>query len=113
MDHLYGRAKSKNLVQRRLALGLLLQADRENSASQMRLFTTAKKMFSINLSEAETQEALKFYGEEQPHMVIGYSKELETCYQKNYEQFLNLKYNPAKNMEQTDAYFRDGGESNY
>lgn len=105
--------KAKILSNGDLLWGYYYRRTGKNSASQMRLFTTAKKMFSINLSEAETQEALKFYGEEQPHMVIGYSKELETCYQKNYEQFLNLKYNPAKNMEQTDAYFRDGGESNY
>lgn len=59
------------------------------------------------------RKALKFYGEEQPQMVIGYSKELETCYQKNYDQFLNIKYNPAKNMEQADPYFRDGGDSSY
>ena len=65
----------------------------------------AKKMISINLSEDEAHEALKYYAEEQPHMIVGYTKELETSFQKKFTEFLNLKYNPAINAEHADPYF--------
>ncbi|MDE6895688.1 MAG: hypothetical protein K2P43_05825, partial [Lachnospiraceae bacterium] len=49
----------------------------------------------ISLSEELTREALQYYGEEQPQMIIGYDAELERMYQKNFPAFLELKYNPA------------------
>lgn len=93
-------------------MGILLQTDRKKQCKPDELYTTARKILQLIFLN-HIPEALKFYGEEQPQMVIGYSKELETCYQKNYDQFLNIKYNPAKNMEQADPYFRDGGDSSY
>ena len=62
----------------------------------MRLYTAEKKLHHISLTEKNTQDALKIYLEEQPHMVIGYSKELEKLYNKKFNEFLDLKYNPAK-----------------
>lgn len=63
--------------------------------SQMQLYTAEKKSFYISLSESLTKEALRYYGEEQPHMIVGYSAELEQMYQKSFPAFLDLKYNPV------------------
>ncbi|MDE6960721.1 MAG: hypothetical protein K2P27_07655 [Lachnospiraceae bacterium] len=63
--------------------------------SQMQLYTADKKSIYISLSESLTKDALRYYGEEQPHMIVGYSAELEQAYRKNFQAFLDLKYNPV------------------
>lgn len=56
---------------------------------------TYEKAVYIGLSEQLTKEALRYYGEEQPQMIVGYDSELDRMYQKNFQAFLDLKYNPA------------------
>ena len=97
--------KANILANRDLVWGYYFKQTGKYSVSQLRVFNMAKKMISINLSEDEAHEALKYYAEEQPHMIVGYTKELETSFQKNFTEFLNLKYNPAINAEQADPYF--------
>ncbi len=79
-----------------LVWGYYFRRTGRNSVSEMRLYTAEKKLHHISLTEKNTQDALKIYLEEQPHMVIGYSKELEKLYNKKFNEFLDLKYNPAK-----------------
>ena len=52
-------------------MGLLFQADGKIQRQPAPRFNMAKKMISINLSEDEAHEALKYYAEEQPHMIVG------------------------------------------
>lgn len=75
-----------------------------HSASEMRLFTAGKGRYVVNLSESDTHTALEFYGSEQPQMIVGYSKDLEKTYSKDFNGFLNLKYNPAKQAAASDPY---------
>lgn len=101
--------KADILSNKELVWGYYFKQTGKYSSSQLRVFNKDKKMFSINLSESEAHEALKYYAEEQPHMVVGYTKELETSFQKNFTEFLNLKYNPAIQAEEVDSYFRNDG----
>ena len=87
--------KARILANKDLVWGYYFRRTGRNSVSEMRLFTKEKDRFGINLSEGNTQAALRIYGEEQPHMVIGYSGELEKMYNKDFNGFLELKYNPA------------------
>lgn len=76
------------------------------SVSEMRLYSKDRKMSNISLTEKQTQEALKVYGEEQPQMVIGFSSDLEKMYNKNFNAFLEMKYNPASRGENSgDGFF--------
>ena len=88
--------KAKILANKDLVWGYYFRRTGRNSVSEMRLFTKERDRFGINLSEGNTQEALKIYAAEQPHMVIGYSSELEKMYNKDFNAFLGLKYNPAQ-----------------
>ncbi len=96
--------KAQIAVNKDLVWGYYFQRTGRNSVSEMRLFTKDKKQLHISLSEKHTQEALKYYVAEQPHMVVGYSSDLEKMYNKDFSAFLNLKYNPAMQA----ASFNDG-----
>lgn len=65
------------------------------SVSEMRLFTKDRTQHGISLSEKHTQDALKIYVDEQAQMVVGYSKDLEKMYNKDFNGFLELRYNPV------------------
>lgn len=97
--------KAMILANKDLIWGYYYRRTGRNSVSEMRLYTKERKLFHVSLSEADTQSALKIYVEEQPHMVIGYTNELEKMYNKNFTDFMNLKYNPAKNAAEADPYF--------
>lgn len=101
--------KADILVNKDLVWGYYYRRTGRHSVSEMRLFTKDKKMICIGMSEDQTQEALKYYGAEQPQMIIGYTKELEKSYQKNFNEFLELKYNPAMRAASADAYYNNGG----
>lgn len=87
--------------------GYYYQRTGKHSVSEIRLYFTDKSMRSISMPETMAQEALKLYTDEQPQMVIGYDKELEKKFRKDFEGFLNLKYNPAKQAAQTAELFGD------
>lgn len=93
---IYMSGTSAQIVQNHdLAWGYYFKRSGKNSVSQMQLYTADKKSIYINLSEVQTREALQYYGQEQPQMIVGYDAELERMYQKNFPAFLELKYNPA------------------
>lgn len=87
--------KAKILANKDLIWGYYYYRSGRSSVSEMRLFDKSKNMFSIDLSEKNTKEALQFYMSEQPHMVIGYGSDLEKMYNKDFASFMELKYNPA------------------
>lgn len=92
----YMSGPSAKIVQNHdLVWGYYFKRTGKNSVSQMQLYTADKKSIYISLSEELTKEALRYYGEEQPQMIVGYDSELEKMYQKNFPAFLDLKYNPA------------------
>ncbi len=74
------------------------------SVSEMRVYMIGKKIHHIPLTEAQTQEAMGYYGAEQPHMVLGYSAELLNMFNKNFQDFLNLKYNPVRQQQAQDPF---------
>ncbi|MCI8951391.1 MAG: hypothetical protein HFG49_15390 [Lachnospiraceae bacterium] len=97
-------AKAKILANKELIWGYYYSRTGRNSVSEMRLYTKAKKLFHISLSEKDTQEILKIYAAEQPHMVVGYTSELEKMYNKNFNGFLELQYNPAMRESSEDPF---------
>lgn len=78
-----------------LIWGYYFRRTGRNSVSEMRLYTVNKKIEHVSLSESETKEALQYYATEQPHMLIGYSADLEKTWQKDFSAFLEMRYNPA------------------
>lgn len=71
------------------------------AVSEIRTYTMSKKLISVSMSEANAMEALKNYNEEQLHMVVGYSKDFEAMFNKNFNEFLNMKYNPYMQEQNT------------
>lgn len=49
-----------------------------------------KKKTILMKSEREAQEVLKFFAQTQPHVIVGYSDELRTICQNNFNQLLQL-----------------------
>lgn len=87
--------KAKIINNKDIVWGYYYSRTGRNSVSEMRLFSKSKNMTCISLSEKDTQTALKFYAAEQPQMVVGYGADLEKMYNKDFNSFLELKYNPA------------------
>lgn len=77
------------------------------SESNIRLFTINKNMIKINASESQTDEILRNYQDNQPHIVIGYTKELDKLYNKSFDEFLNLKYNKPYSTDDNDEDIDD------
>ena len=66
------------------------------------LRTFAKKSFTVAVSnEGEAQEALQYISQEIPGAVVGYDNELNKMYQKDFQNFLQLKYN---HREENDSF---------
>lgn len=99
--------KADILPNSNLVWGYYYRRTGRNSVSEMRLFTAEKKQYHIGMSESETQEALQYYASEQPQMIVGYTAELEKTYQKDFNGFLELKYNPAKSQASADSYYNN------
>lgn len=89
-----------------LVWGYYFRRTGKNAVSQMRLYTADKKFVYISLSEEQTREALRYYGDKQPQMIVGYDAELERMYQKNFPAFLELKYNPAMKEAPEGAFLK-------
>jgi len=88
-------ANARLISNRDLVWGYYYYRSGRHGTSELRLFDINKKNYFIGMSEERATEALEIYGENQPHIVPGYSKELEKLYNKNFDEFLNLKYRPA------------------
>lgn len=99
--------KCSILPNKDLVWGYYFRRTGRNSASEMRLYTKEKKLYHISLSESQTKEALQYYIAEQPHMVIGYTSDLEKTYQKKFQEFLELRYNPAMREAEANSWYGD------
>lgn len=75
-----------------------------NSVSQTRTFNKDHKMVAINISREDSDKLLQAYADTQPQMVLGYKKELEKQYNKDFAGFLNLRFNQAQNVPQNDNF---------
>lgn len=74
-----------------------------NAVSQINAFTIQKAAITIPVSESCANQILDLYAAGQPHMVTGFSTDLEKTYKKDFPAFLNMKYNQAVAAEQYDA----------
>lgn len=61
--------------------------------SYVRMYNTKKRMLYVNAPEAIAYEILEYLDQITSHMVLGYSKELNTMFNRDFNGFLNLKYN--------------------
>ncbi|QUH18655.1 DUF6709 family protein [Alkaliphilus sp. B6464] len=64
-----------------------------NRSISIKLFDINKRYTSLNVKkDAEADQILQIYNDIHNHMVIGYSRELEKCFQKDFDTFLGMKY---------------------
>ena len=71
-----------------------------HSESTLRLYDINRHLHSLSASEKEAKAALAVYEQQQPHMVLGYSKEMEKLHDKDFQGFLNLRYNrPVEELQ--------------
>lgn len=76
-----------------------------NPVSQIRFFDCDKKNKNIDIPNRKYEDMLKVYAENQPQMLLGYDKDWEKMYKKNFEEFLNLRYNQTINsLMSEDSY---------
>lgn len=90
-----------------LVWGYYYHRSGRHSESSLRLFDVNKRMHTLSATEKEAMAALEVYGQQQPHMVLGYKKELEKMYQKDFQGFLNLRYN--RPVDEFNEGFTDSG----
>ena len=86
--------KARILSNKDLIGGYYFRRTGRNSVSEMRLYKTDKTIVHIDMTENETKEALGYYAQEQPHIIVGYSADLEKKWQKDFNGFLDMQYNP-------------------
>lgn len=85
--------------------GYYYQRTGRYAVSQAWLYDKNKKCTMINVSQADANRILENFVVNQPHVVIGYSKELEKLFKKEFDQFLALKYNvPEQSQEPNYGY---------
>ncbi|MBQ9120530.1 MAG: hypothetical protein IJY09_10855 [Lachnospiraceae bacterium] len=103
------------LVNKNLVWAYYYKRTGRNAVSQVRTFNKDKKMVVINLSEALSKQLLAAYAEMQPQMVLGYDRDLEKMYNKDFTGFLNLRYNQAQQQmaENTADFGSDYMNSGY
>lgn len=84
-----------------LVWGYYFRRTGRNSVSEMRLYKKDKSIAHLSMSEAETKQSLQYYAAEQPQIIVGYSSDLEKTWQKDFDKFLEIRYNPAMRGETT------------
>lgn len=88
------------LENRDLVWGYYYRRTGRNSESSLRLYDINRRLHTLAASEKEAMAALNVYEQQQPHMILGYKKELEKTFQKDFQGFLNLRYNrPAEDFQ--------------
>lgn len=97
-------ARAKLITNKDILWGYYFKRTGRNSVSEMRLYAIDKTILHVPLSETETHNALQYYADEQPQMIVGYNADLEKMFAKNFEEFKELKYNPAMREAAGDAF---------
>ncbi|HCL01091.1 MAG TPA: hypothetical protein DHW61_01490 [Lachnoclostridium phytofermentans] len=77
----------------------------KHSQSLVRTFNMNKKKLEINACKADAGALLQYYQESQPQMMVGYDKDLEKCFNKDFQTFLGYCYNDAKAKQETEDLF--------
>jgi hypothetical protein len=73
------------------------------SISQLRVFKADKKMTAINMSRSEVMAVLECMADRLPHVMLGYDKELDKKFKRDFQGFLELRYNPVQ-RQATNPY---------
>ena len=75
--------------------------------SKIITFDINKNQVSFDVSSSESDIVLQNWSINQPHMMLGYDEDLKRTFNKDFETFLNLKYNVAKSeqSEQTESAY--------
>lgn len=68
----------------------------KNAASQIRFFDLQHKTTYVNISKALADNVLSSLDMSFKHMVVGYDANLQKMYNKNFSEFLNIRYNETK-----------------
>ena len=66
-----------------------------HAESLVRIFTKDKSSVDIHVSKKIAMQILDHYSTTQSHMVIGYDKDLESLFNAEFDEFLEIKYNAA------------------
>lgn len=74
------------------------------SESKVKTFDINKKMVAIDASKADSDIILECYSNEQPQVVVGYDKEWEKTYNKDFQTFLGYRYNAAKQQAEEESF---------
>jgi len=116
---IYMRGMSSYLMENRKQVwAYYFRRTGRNSVSQIRFFDCEKNCKTIDISYSNYEDMLKAYAERQPQMLFGYDKDWEKTYKKQFQDFLNLRYNQAiaqmreentydTSQNETDSYFDD------
>ena len=67
--------------------------------SKVKTFNTKKQEVEIDVSEKLAKIILNNYVTNQPHIVVGYNKDLEKLFNKDLNAFLTIKYKTAATKE--------------
>lgn len=74
-----------------------------NPVSQVQVYFADKSVHNLNIAETLYPQILENYQNNQPHMLLGYDKDLKNLYNKNINEFLNIKYNMKRDKEDLAA----------
>lgn len=97
--------KSYLMDNRRQVWAYYYQRTGRNPVSQIRFFDCDKKNRNIDIPNRKYEDMLKVYAENQPQMLLGYDKDWEKMYKKNFEEFLNLRYKQTiDSLTSEDSY---------
>ncbi len=77
----------------------------KHSQSLVRTFNINKKKLDINACKADAEALLQHYQDSQPQMIVGYDRELEKCFNKDFETFLGYCYKEAKAKWEVEEQF--------
>ena len=70
-----------------------------------------KNCVNIDVSSSGADTILHNWSLFQPHMVLGYDKDLEKVFRKDFDTFLSYKYNPAKATSHNQEDHQDTAET--
>lgn len=74
-----------------------------------------KNSVAINVSSADADTILHNWSIHQPHMILGYDRDMEKVFKKEFDTFLNYKYNKVNSdpYNQTSNYESAAGNEFY
>lgn len=78
------------------------------SVSQIRFYNLQHRKNAVNISNKSlSNSVLGVINTNFNHMVVGYDAKLKKMYKSNFQEFLNIKYNPARSAAATeDTFYR-------